>query len=70
MLENANEIILHGFAYKDFLREIPNPQVCLCPKPLCAHEATVYQKSCFALCSALNETPTAGVASLTASITN
>ena len=27
MLENANEIILHGFAYKDFLREIPNPQV-------------------------------------------
>ena len=29
MLENANEIILHGFAYKDFLRELPNPQVCL-----------------------------------------
>ena len=39
MLENANEIILHGFAYKDFLREIPNPQVCLRSNPLRLREA-------------------------------
>ena len=27
MLENDNEIILHGYAYQDWVREIPNPQV-------------------------------------------
>lgn len=27
MLENANEYILHGYAYTDWLRDIPNPQV-------------------------------------------
>ena len=27
MLENANEYILHGYAYADWLRDIPNPQV-------------------------------------------
>ena len=27
MLENANEVIIHGYAYQDWIREIPNPQV-------------------------------------------
>ncbi|KAK9814409.1 hypothetical protein WJX72_005468 [[Myrmecia] bisecta] len=27
LLENANEWIIHGYAYKDWIREIPNPQV-------------------------------------------
>jgi acetamidase/formamidase len=26
LLENANEHIIHGYAYRDWLREIPNPQ--------------------------------------------
>ena len=25
MLENANEFILHGYAYRDWIREIPSP---------------------------------------------
>ena len=50
MLENANEIILHGFAYKDFLREIPNPQVrypsstsCCADLPYLLHELSQLQ---------------------------
>ncbi|KAL3145841.1 hypothetical protein ABBQ38_015213 [Trebouxia sp. C0009 RCD-2024] len=27
MLENANEVIIHGYAYQDWIREISNPQV-------------------------------------------
>ncbi|KAK9814840.1 hypothetical protein WJX72_012452 [[Myrmecia] bisecta] len=27
LLENENEFIIHGYAYKDWIREIPNPQV-------------------------------------------
>ncbi|KAK9828765.1 hypothetical protein WJX72_001972 [[Myrmecia] bisecta] len=27
LLENANEYVIHGYAYKDWIREIPNPQV-------------------------------------------
>lgn len=27
MLENANEVIIHGYAYQDWIREIANPQV-------------------------------------------
>lgn len=27
MLENPNELIIHGYAYQDWIREIPNPQV-------------------------------------------
>ena len=26
LLENANEYIIHGYAYRDWVREIPNPQ--------------------------------------------
>ena len=26
MLENENEYIIHGYAYRDWVREIPNPQ--------------------------------------------
>lgn len=27
MIENVNEIIIQGYAYADWIREIPNPQV-------------------------------------------
>lgn len=27
MLENENEYIIHGLAYRDWAREIPNPQI-------------------------------------------
>lgn len=27
MLENDNEVIIHGYAYQDWIREISNPQV-------------------------------------------
>lgn len=27
IIENVNEIIIQGYAYQDWLREIPNPQV-------------------------------------------
>lgn len=27
MLENPNEVIIHGYAYQDWIREISNPQV-------------------------------------------
>jgi acetamidase/formamidase len=26
LLENANEYVIHGYAYADYLREVPNPQ--------------------------------------------
>ena len=26
LLENANEYIIHGYAYRDWIRSIPNPQ--------------------------------------------
>ena len=61
MLENANEIILHGFAYKDFIREIPNPQVCPRSKSLCLIKGgsrTGYRGPDFAGHSALNEIQT------------
>ena len=27
IIENVNEIIIQGYAYQDWVREIPNPQV-------------------------------------------
>lgn len=29
IIENVNEIIIQGYAYQDWVREIPNPQVYL-----------------------------------------
>lgn len=36
IIENVNEIIIQGYAYADWIREIPNPQVCLAQEHFCS----------------------------------
>lgn len=43
MLENPNEVIIHGYAYQDWIREISNPQVShklVTPQATAAHASS------------------------------